>query len=110
MKQGTFDIINGTPIVFAHELEKPNPDDYFNPLSQQIAASLITDLEEYESSRKEWKVENILEITGLYFLKIGYKATMHPDYELKKGRQIQFKEITPPTDKERGKCKIVKII
>jgi hypothetical protein len=94
MKQGTFSIENGIPIIFAYGLPKPNVDDYVSEFLDSLH-DFHKALKEYESSRKEWEIT-------VWLLKI-MTFTVSP------GKQVEFEEITPPTAKERGKCKIVKI-
>jgi len=113
MKEQTriFDIVNGKPIVFAYEL--PNPPERKMTGDMCFDYGYIKEKEEYESSRKEWEVENVkenLEHTGLGSYKCfrlieNSKLTRI----INKNQQVQIKEIQAPTEKERGKCKIIKI-
>lgn len=102
---GTFDIIDGIPIVFAYGLPKPNINDYsLFPIDLFTSAS-----KQYESSRQEWEVKNADKQKGYpknrCVVRFSYNITL-----CKKGSQVQFTEIQPPKDDKRGKCKITKII
>jgi len=109
MKQGIFDIIRGKPIVFAYGLPKPNA---FHQAYSNGA------LEEYEASRQEWDVENIIEdsITGEKYIRIekphptDQLAILPEDILCKRNIEVQFIEILPPIKDKEGKCRIVKII
>lgn len=97
MKQGTFNIINGIPIVFAYGLPKKRREKIWKRIISMSHKECGEIIKEYESSRQEWDVESVEII---------------PENEfgiIKKEQQVQFKEITPPTKDKRGKCKIIKI-
>ncbi|GAG83689.1 unnamed protein product [marine sediment metagenome] len=96
MKQGTFDVIDGIPIVFAYVLSKPKSGSYSvrnNHLSYRKA------LKKYESSRQEWEVDRS---------SIGFMLKILIEKNI--SEQVEFTEIQSPTKTERGKCKITKIL
>jgi len=100
---GIFDIISNTPIVFAYELPKPNLVNFVR-LSKFNKAQ-----REYEFSRREWEIINIHK-DDIFKSGCCYVSFEEALGLLYKNQQVQIKEITPPTEKERGKCKIIKIL
>ncbi len=105
---GTFDIIDGIPIVFAHGLLKPDVNDY-----SLFQIDLFTSAsKQYESSRQEWGVKNITDTfiedkTGIIIISV---ILNYVEYLLKGKEQIRFTEIQSSENNKRGKCKITKII
>lgn len=95
MKQGTFDIVNGIPIVFAYGKPKPDINDYsLFPMDLFTSAS-----KQYESSRQEWEVDRS---SISFMLKILIEKNI--------SEQVEFTEIQSPENEKRGKCKITKIL
>jgi len=112
---GIFDIISNIPIVFAYELPKPEPNNYYGHGFMDFETMPVFDelsydkaIKKYESSRQEWEVINIHK-DDIFKSGCCYVSFEEALESLYKNQQVQIIEITPPTEKERGKCKITKI-